>query len=233
MRYDTDFKSFIPPLSREEYKLLKESILKDGCRDAIVVWTEPLSSGEPGRTMILDGHNRYEICTNHKIDFQTQELKLKNMGEAKIWVIQNQLGRRNLTDYQRGRLTLHLQSMIQKRAKEKQIEGGKTKLSQISAEPPIETREELAKLAGVSHDTIHKIEVIEKEAPPEIKKRAREGEISIHRAYMMTKKPTYIEPKDKPIRIDSQNLSQLKIYYLKASIGDKKKFRRWLRTQKN
>jgi hypothetical protein len=191
MKFDDDFKYLIPKISKEEYALLKRSILMDGCRDSIVVWTETLDSGQPARTIILDGNNRYEICKKSKIDFQVIHLKLKNMEEAKIWVIENQLGRRNLTDYQRGKLTLELKTMIQKKAKDhlKTSTGGKSPQPlQKSANPaPIDTREELAKLAGVSHDPIHKIEVIEKEGPPEIKQAAEKGEISINKAYKETR----------------------------------------------
>ena len=231
MEYDTDFKSLIPPISKEEHRLLTGNIRKDGCRDPIVIWTETLSNGETGRTMILDGHNRYQICKQYKIEFMVTELKLKDMKEARIWVIQNQLGRRNLTSYQKGKLTLELKTMIQERAKEQQ--GTRTDISQKSVESPIDTQKELAKIAGISHDTIHKIEVIEKEAPPEIKEAASSGEISINKAYMATKKSTDIEPKEISLRKDSKNLSQLKFYWGEASTGDRKKFRRWLHTQKD
>lgn len=148
--------------------------------------------------MILDGHNRYEICKKNKIQFEIRHEELKDMKEARIWVIQNQLGRRNLTDYQRGKLSLQLKTMIQEKAKDKQKEGGKEKVSQKSVEPPIDTPKELAKLAGVSHDTIHKVEVIEKEAGPEVKEAVEKGEISINRAYKETrKKMTRLSEKDK------------------------------------
>ena len=56
---------------------------------------------------------------------------------------------------------------------------------QKSAEPisPITTRNELAKVAGVSHDTIAKVEKIERKAPEAVKKQLRTGEISINKAY--------------------------------------------------
>ena len=41
----------------------------------------------------------------------------------------------------------------------------------------------MAKLAGVSHDTIAKVETIEEQATPEIKEALREGELSINAAY--------------------------------------------------
>jgi len=80
------FHSLIPPISKEEYGLLEQSILHEGCRDAIVAWND----------CILDGHNRYEICQKHNIGFKTLEKEFDNENEVKFWIINNQLGRRNL-----------------------------------------------------------------------------------------------------------------------------------------
>ena len=93
---------------------------------------------------VLDGHNRYEICQKHHIGFKTLEKEFDNEEEAKIWIIHNQLGRRNLIDYQRVELALALKPLIAKKAKEKQSEGGKKKVSQKSDEAPMRTDEELA-----------------------------------------------------------------------------------------
>ena len=68
---DTEFKNLIPPLTAEEYAGLEESILNEGCRDAIVLWGET----------IIDGHNRYEICTKHGVDFRT----VHKYQKAKRW----------------------------------------------------------------------------------------------------------------------------------------------------
>jgi Skp family chaperone for outer membrane proteins len=71
-------------------------------------------------------------------------------------MINNQFGRRNLSNYQRSVLALELESVFSERAKENQ--GQRTDIKQISAESkPIETRKELAKIANVSHDTIAKV----------------------------------------------------------------------------
>ena len=40
LKIDSEFKSLVPPLSFEEYKLLEESILHDGCRDALIIWAD-------------------------------------------------------------------------------------------------------------------------------------------------------------------------------------------------
>ena len=147
-------------------------ILKDGCRTGIVLWGD----------ILIDGHNRYEICT---LDFSSRD-------DVVIWIIKNQFGRRNLPAYERAKLALRLKPVIAEKAKEQQLstlKQGNT-VPQISAKrgTPIETREELAKVAGVSHDTIAKVEKIEQKATPEIKTQLQTGEISINQAYKTVKK---------------------------------------------
>jgi DNA-binding transcriptional regulator/RsmH inhibitor MraZ len=66
LRIDPEFKSLIPPLATEEYAGLEESILAEGCRDALILWDG----------ILIDGHNRYEICTRHNIPFETTEMFL-------------------------------------------------------------------------------------------------------------------------------------------------------------
>ena len=95
-------------------------------------------------------------------------------------MINNQFGRRNLSNYQRSVLALELEGVFSDRAKEKQREAGEVK--QKSAEAPIETRAELAKIANVSHDTIAKVKKIQSTATPEVKAQLNNGEISIMRS---------------------------------------------------
>ena len=195
MKYDfsIDFKSLIPPLSKEEYNLLRKSILKDGCRDAIVVWTQTLSTGEQGSTIILDGHNRYEICKKHNITkgsnlATVMDFVLKNEEEVKDWIICNQLARRNLPTHERVRLALLLKPAIEEKAKEKEIEGGKKKGLMNSSKAPVHTRKKVAKTAGVSEDTVRKSEIIEKEATEETKTHFALEKLDIKRVPAMTAK---------------------------------------------
>ena len=174
-----EFINLIPPLTQSEYDLLEVSILAEGCRDALVVWDD----------RIVDGHNRYEICQKHDIGFQTVERTFADRDEAKIWIIQNQFARRNLDAWQRSKLALKLKPLIAAKAKERQEKAGKEhgrgqdeKLPQKSAKA-IDTREELAKAAGVSHDTIAKAEKIDAEATPEQKEKLDKGEASINQVY--------------------------------------------------
>lgn len=93
LRIDEEFKNLIPSLTKAEYEQLKSSILADGCRDAIVVWKE--------EGILLDGHNRHAICSEHNRKFKKIEMSFGGRSEAQNWVILNHMGRRNLTEDQR------------------------------------------------------------------------------------------------------------------------------------
>ena len=88
LQIDKEFKNLIRPLQKKEYLQLEANILADGCRDPIVVYNG----------FIIDGHNRYEICTKHDIPFAVLEMKFDCREEAIAWICSNQLGRRNITD---------------------------------------------------------------------------------------------------------------------------------------
>jgi hypothetical protein len=84
-----DLHSLIPPLSADEYQQLEANLLAHGCRDALTVWQE--------EQILLDGHNRLEICERHGLTYAVHEVSLPALDAAKAWMIDNQLGRRNLT----------------------------------------------------------------------------------------------------------------------------------------
>jgi len=174
LKVNPDFESLIPPLSDEEYSGLEKSILEEGVREPIITW----------RGFIVDGHNRYSIATKHGLDFNTVEYDFADEAAAKEWMILNQFARRNISNYQRSLLALELKPLIAAKAKERH--GTRTDLGnfpQISAGSYGETRDELASFAGVSHDTISKVEYIEREAPDELKQQLSSGETSINAAY--------------------------------------------------
>ena len=175
---DNEFRSLIPPLTDEEYDGLRDSILAEGCRDALVLWGDTL----------IDGHNRYEICSRHGIPFKTIQKDFDNRDAVIEWIILNQFGRRNLPAYERARLALRLKSFFAGKAKENQMRTAENRVCQKSDKQEIDTKRELAKVAGVSHDTIAKVEKIEKVATPEVKQQLRSGEMSINQVYQTIKR---------------------------------------------
>lgn len=194
IKIDKEFQSLIPPLAPEEYKQLEENCIRDGIRDPLVVWPQ-----ENGVNILVDGHNRWKICADHGgIPFKTVSLNFEDRDAVKAWILKNQLGRRNLNTYNRSLLALELKPLIAERAKENQIASGGA-VPQKSAKP-IDTREELAKIANVSHDTINKVEQIEASGNEEVKRKARAGEISINRAHQEAVIRPLKQDKKKPVR---------------------------------
>lgn len=88
LQVDENFKQLIPPLTQNEYEQLEENIVKDSCREPLCVW----------ENTIVDGHNRYEICTRLKIPFFIQQMDFNNRDEIIAWICANQLGRRNISE---------------------------------------------------------------------------------------------------------------------------------------
>jgi flagellar biosynthesis regulator FlaF len=175
-----EFKQLIPPLTKEEFKQLEDNCMKDGIREKIITWNG----------FIIDGHNRFEIATKWGLDYQTESKRFDSENDVKEWMINNQFGRRNLSNYQRSVLALELESVFSERAREKQIEGGKNKVVQKSEQAPMERKAitQISKVANVSHDTIAKVKVIQNQAEDELKTKLVNGEVSINQAYQEIKK---------------------------------------------
>lgn len=186
---DQELKNLIPPLTEEEYAGLEESILNEGCRDAIVLWGET----------IIDGHNRYEICTKHGIYFRTVQKEFEDRNAAKLWMMQNQLARRNLNDFQRIEITHKCEDAVKAKAKERQATStGGTAPQLMENFPQADkgaSRDELGKMAGVSGKTYEHAVTVMEEAPDPIVEATRRNDISINAAYQVTK----MEPEHREI----------------------------------
>ena len=187
VRIDSEFQLLIPPLTNDEFLRLEKSILDEGVRDPLITWNGT----------IVDGHNRYHICEKHGIEFKTVDHKFTSRDAAKIWIIENQFGRRNLSSYDRAQLALQLEPLYAAEAKRRQVESGKfygrgqEKVPPKLAEAKSDTRDKLSKIAGVSHGTLSKVKAIEKAAEGgdavaiEEREALKSGERkSIHGAYI-------------------------------------------------
>lgn len=186
MYIDPILRDVIPPLSDEERAGLEESILREGCRDALVIATWP------GGEALADGHHRYAICTEHNIPYKTTTLEFESKDDAILWICDNQLGRRNLSLFNRTELALIKKPIIERKAKERQL-AGLNQYNDVRNCTPVplilkercETNKTIAKEAGASPVTVWKVEKIIKKADPETKKKLREGDpsLSINKVY--------------------------------------------------
>jgi len=132
-------------------------------------------SEEDWPCLLLDGHNRLEICTRLGLPYEVVNKGFANRDGAIEWIINNQLGRRNLNDYQRGVLALRMKPIIEAQAKAKQ--GERTDIREKSHECSTAERtdETVADLADVSSNTLRKVEQLETKAMPEIRALAAPG----------------------------------------------------------
>lgn len=173
------FRDLIPPLSPDEVSVLEASILSEGCRDAIITWDGT----------IVDGHNRYSICNKHSIKYRTAEKSFASEDEAKIWIIKNQFGRRNINHATRSMLALELEPLIAEQAKRNMLSTQNNNAALVNSPKqvtPINTRKEVANLAGVSESTIKEVKKVKESGNKEVIDKMLSGQISVHKAYSET-----------------------------------------------
>ena len=173
--------AYIDPLTPDEHEALERSLLAEGCRDALVLWGE----------VLVDGHNRYGICTKHGIAFNTvQNSQFKSMDDVHLWMIDQHLGRRSVSDFQRGVLALRKKDIMAARVvPPPQSEATTAEAPAAPAPAPLVTREAIAKAARISSNTISQIEKIQKSATPELVAAVKAGTISINTAATVASLP--------------------------------------------
>lgn len=177
-------RAYIDPLTEHEYAALERSILTEGCRDALVLWGD----------VLIDGHNRYAICQRHQIPFKTiQNDHFKDIEDVQLWMIDNHLARRSVSDFQRGMLALRKKEIISMRIKaqdENAASGNEETEVAIPVVKPTQSRQEIARIAGISSNAVLQIEKIQRAAAPELVQAVRDGTISISAAAAVATLPS-------------------------------------------
>lgn len=176
-KIDPEFEALIPPLSEDERAGLEESIKARGCRVPLDVWDG----------VLVDGHNRFKICTEHGIPFETKPIEFEDRRAARMWIIRNQFDRRNLDMLTRIELASIYEADERQAAKERMLAGVKAnppeKLPEGS-EPRAqrETRDVIGKMAGVSGRTYERGKKVLEKAIPEIREAVKTGRVSVSAA---------------------------------------------------
>lgn len=217
LKINPELRDFIPPLSGEEKKQLEDSLLKYGYKGApIYIWND----------YIVDGHNRYELCKKHNIEFPVEELILgenTTIIDVMEWMINTQLGRRNLPPAQRLAVMDKFKRKLQEQAKEnmslgggdKKSEGAKNRVSPIGEKRSItHTDKELAKMARVGTGTIARFNKVMKSDDEELKKKVLSNEVSINAGYEKVRE----KEKKKENKHTDQPSSQPKTYQEAAKL---------------
>ena len=186
-----ELKAYIDPMTPEEHEALERSILAEGCRDALVLWGD----------VLVDGHNRYGICQKHGLPFKTvQNPRFKTIEDVHLWMIDQHLGRRSISDFLRGVLALRKKDIVdQQRARMVSAAPAPAGDAPFDVDPPAHTgaeegavplpppaplnsREAIARAARLSSSQVVMIEKIQKQAAPELVAAVKSGVISINTA---------------------------------------------------
>ncbi|WP_369944140.1 plasmid replication/partition related protein [Xanthomonas medicagonis] len=198
-----DLKAYIDPLTADEYAALERSLLAEGCRDALVLWGD----------ILVDGHNRYGICQKHGLPFQTvQNTRFQSLQDVHLWMIDQHLGRRSVSDFQRGVLALRKREILAERRSRAAAAPAPTDGDEATAasaddaapwgDAPAEaaeahtqampaplSRADLARAARLSNSQVVQIEKIQKQAAAEVVEAVKSGAISINAAAAVASLP--------------------------------------------
>jgi hypothetical protein len=165
---DPKFQALIPSPSDDELAQLEANLLAEGCRDPLVVWEE--------EGVLLDGHHRYDICQKHDLDFEVHRLSLPSREDAINWIINNQLGRRNLTSEQQSYLRGKRYNLEKK-------QGARTDITFRQNDGKSRTAERLAEEYHVAPATIERdgqfaeaVDTLDNQVRPGIRDRVLKGQ---------------------------------------------------------
>ena len=175
----------LPPLSEEQLGALETDLLQNGCYTSIIV-NEDL--------VVVDGHNRQQICTRHDLPYKMAVFAFDDLLEAKQWALDTQKGRRNLDKWELGKIALKLRPEIEARAKANQqayhgnqYESGPSATLPEVHSAPVDTRKELAASVGLGERTMGKVMQIDEHAPAAVKEALDKKELSINQGYQITR----------------------------------------------
>ena len=172
---DKEFESLIPPLSPEEFQQLEENCVKEGIRDALITWNG----------ILVDGHNRFKIAAKHGLHWNEKRMEFADRNAAMVWIIDNQLGKRNLHVLDKEALKSKKREIESRQANKRQ--GYRTDLhhdfKEKFPEGGRQVRDIIGKEIGVSGRQVDKLHEINEKASDTTKQLVREGKLSVNQAY--------------------------------------------------
>lgn len=171
---DKEFESLIPPLSSEEFQQLEENCVKEGIRDALITWNG----------ILIDGHNRFKIAAKHGLQWTEKQMEFTDRNSAKVWIIDNQLGKRNLIPYDKTVLLLKRKEILSKTAR--QISNSNLKQGDSERQKFVSrgrVNKQIGDAVGMSFENVRKVEAINNSGNTELIQQVRNGEKSIHQGW--------------------------------------------------
>lgn len=176
-----ELKSYLPMMDEDLYAQLKQNIKENGINDPILYYTT-----KEGKKLVVEGNTRLSVAIDLKLkDVPTKELKeaFESIEDIKLWMVQHQIQRRNLSPIEKIQLAMQSKETIEKLAKDNLSKAGKNEAVELK----IDTNEEIAKLAGVSRTSIVRYTSVLNKASKSTIQQLNKGEISISSAFNSVK----------------------------------------------
>ncbi len=169
------YQKLVPSVSEDEYKSIKQSIKDSGLWLPIIVTPKGI---------ILDGHTRYQICQELGITPKHAERNFENELLEKRFVIESNLKRRQLNDFQKSELGIPLLEIEKELAQQRKEQGN----TLASNEAKGKSTEKVSNQIGVSRGTFERAKKIIEKAPEETKEILRLGKSTINKEYQNLQK---------------------------------------------
>lgn len=182
LKIDPEFESLLRRHNPDEAKEFERQMFEyGGAHDPIMYWNNS------GDSIILDGHHRWRFIQQHpEMTYRAEEVRnIHTRQEAMMWIYYEQKGKRNLSPFESAELALKFEPALKEEAKIRQGQRNDLNIVQNSAPSSNKnkTRDEVARIAGVSHDTIDRTKKILAEGTEEQIDAVRSGERSINSVY--------------------------------------------------
>jgi hypothetical protein len=119
VRVDSKIEALIPPLEKEQLKILEESLLAEGgSHSPLWLWGD----------LLVDGHHRYKLCKKHKLWFDMIQVyeDAETIEEVEYRIKRDAIGQRNMTPgaqskFRAEMVAYHIKNGSKKRAAVKTV----------------------------------------------------------------------------------------------------------------
>jgi site-specific DNA-methyltransferase (adenine-specific) len=203
IKINSEYSKLVTPLSNAEYESLKNSVKEDELHYPIII----NAKGE-----ILDGHHRFRICKELDIPIKYENKYFDNVIEEKRFVIDINLKRRQLNDFQKSELAYKLEDIYKEQARLRQLSSlknvkDKLSLSSSSSSPSLGSNDHndnnneknltikieedekgrvidiVSKHHGLSPKTYQRAKTIIENGSEDIKEKLRQGKSNISKEF--------------------------------------------------
>jgi DNA modification methylase len=178
-----EYQDLLPSYTSPEYSSLKESIGMNGQYSPIIINNQGI---------LLDGYHRFKACQELGIEPKILVQHFEDKLQEFLFVVDSNLERRHLTIFKKAELALKKKPILTEIAK-KNTAANLSMRGKVSSSKCLElggkgVNQKIAEAAGISHESVRKVELILQSNDKDLKEKARNGQFTIHQAFNKIKR---------------------------------------------